>query len=94
MKDEDMQTFANETVNVIQHMGNDVVRLQMLVDNLLEDLGKLNKISCPSCEEEILRPEVKGIPLQDICPSCQSSLLDGEQTSFEDWDNGAEDESE
>ena len=95
MKDEDMQMFMRETVNIIQHMSIDIVKLQTMVYNLLIDMDKMDKVSCHSCGEEIMRPLISNIPLEDTCPMCGSDLFDKSQTSFEDWDNGVvSDESE
>ena len=33
MKDEDVQTFMRETVNIIQHMSIDIVKLQSMMYN-------------------------------------------------------------
>ena len=87
MKDEDLETFMSETVEVIQYMGNDVLKLQMMFYNLLDDMGKMDRVICPSCNEEVIRPILPNIPLEDVCPSCEEGLFDTTQTSVEDWDN-------
>jgi ribosomal protein S27AE len=88
MKDEDMQTFMRETVKVVQYMGNDIMKLQMMVYNLLDDMGKMDRVICPSCNEEVIRPILPNIPLEDVCPSCGEGLFDKNQMSIDDWDNG------
>ena len=88
MKDEDIQMFMRETVRIIQVMGNDVVKLQMMLYNLLSDMGKIERLVCPSCNEEVLRPLLPNIPLEEVCPSCGESLFDKSQMSIDDWDNG------
>ena len=88
MKDEDMQMFMRETVKIIQHMGNDIVKLQMMFYNLLDDIGKIERAVCPSCNEEVLRPLLPNIPLEEVCPACGESLFDKNQMSIDDWDSG------
>tara|TARA_R100001082_G_C4253534_1_gene112463 strand:+ start:174 stop:461 length:288 start_codon:yes stop_codon:yes gene_type:complete len=95
MKDEDVQAFMRETVKIIQYMGMDIVKLQTMVYNLLDDMGKMDRVPCHSCGEEIIRPLLPNIPLEDMCPMCGSDLFEKSQTSVEDWDNGVvSDESE
>jgi hypothetical protein len=87
MKDEDLEMFMRETVKVIQYMGNDVMKLQMMLYNLLNDMGKMDKLICPSCKEEVIRPILPNIPLEDVCPSCGGDLFDKDQMTIDDWDN-------
>ena len=87
MKDEDLEMFMRETVKVIQYMGNDVMKLQMMFYNLLDDMDKMDRIICPSCNEEVIRPILPNIPLEDVCPSCGGDLFDKNQMSIDDWDN-------
>ena len=94
MKDEDIQMFMRETVRIIQVMGNDVVKLQMMFYNLLSEMGKRERLVCPSCNEEVLRPLLPNIPLEEVCPSCGESLFDKNQMSIDDWDNGIRKEEE
>jgi hypothetical protein len=68
-------------------MGNDVMKLQMMLYNLLNDMGKMDKLICPSCKEEVIRPILPNIPLEDVCPSCGGDLFDKDQMTIDDWDN-------
>jgi hypothetical protein len=88
MKDDDLEMFMRETVKVINHMGNDVMKLQMMFYNLLDDMGKMDRVICSFCNEEVIRPILPNIPLEEVCPSCGESLFDKNQMSIDDWDNG------
>jgi|TARA_R110001606_G_scaffold387702_1_gene552569 hypothetical protein len=94
--EEEIQTFMGETINVINYMGDIMNKNQILLYNLMDELNLLNKLECHSCKEEVLIPMLKNIPRAESCPNCQESMLgEGEQTNFEDWDNGVgADESE
>jgi uncharacterized paraquat-inducible protein A len=95
MKDEDIETFIGETTKVIQMIALEQMKIQTLLYSLMEATGHLQKIPCPSCEEQVLRPDLPNVQQNDNCPACDSPLFEGTQTTFEDWDNGAgADESE
>ena len=91
---EDVKTLASEVTKILQLMGGDLMRLQTLVYTHLEEEGKVEKLICNNCKEELLRPNMKAIEKSDICPHCGEDIFGAEQTTFENWDDGVSGEEE
>jgi formylmethanofuran dehydrogenase subunit E len=91
---EDVKALANEVTKILQMMGGDLMRLQTLVYTHLEEEGKVERIICKSCKEELLRPNIKAIEKSDVCPHCGGNIFGTEQTTFENWDDGISGEEE
>ena len=89
-----ISNFSTEVSNVLQILGSDVMKIQKILYNHLDEEGKIERIICKSCGQELLRPDIKGVEKSDICPSCGNNIFEGEQTTFENWDNGTTTEEE
>tara|TARA_R100001443_G_C3311261_1_gene167797 strand:- start:27 stop:320 length:294 start_codon:yes stop_codon:yes gene_type:complete len=89
---EDVQALANEITRILQVMGGDLLRLQTLVYTHLEEEGKVERIICKGCKEELLRPSMKAIEKSDVCPHCGKDIFGKQQTTFENWDDGISEE--
>ena len=63
-------------------------KLNDVLYGLLKDLDKLEAVKCANCKEDITRPQVKGLPRQDDCPSCGGNLFVNKQNAVKDWDYG------
>ncbi len=61
-----------------------------LIYALLDDLGKLETLTCENCKEEISRPVLKDIENTDECPSCGRSLFIKTQVSLDDLHRGSQ----
>ena len=55
----------------------------VLIYALLEDMGKMEKITCVNCKDEVARPTLSGLEQNDDCPSCGKNLFGTEQTSLD-----------
>jgi formylmethanofuran dehydrogenase subunit E len=91
---DDVKALASEVTRILQIMGGDLMRLQTLVYTHLEEEGKIERIVCANCKEELLRPNMKDIEKSDICPHCGGDIYGTEQTTFENWDDGISGEEE
>jgi len=87
-----INAFGKEVGNALMLMGNDLMKMQNLLYLHLQEEGKLEKLTCTSCSNELLRPTVKGIEKSDNCPACGKNIFADKQTTFEDWDSGKTEE--
>jgi PHP family Zn ribbon phosphoesterase len=71
-------------------VAQDLMRLHHLLYTMLDNDGKLERIVCHSCEQEVLRPKLDNLEQSDDCPNCGKDLYKGKQTSIEAWDNDEE----
>ena len=46
----------------------------------LKEQGAAEEVTCQSCQQEILIPLIKGIEREEICPSCNKPLNEGQPT--------------
>jgi len=74
----ELSQFANALVQ-------EVMKHNTLIYSLLEDLNKMEKITCENCSEEVARPILKGLENNDDCPSCGKSLFIKKQASLDDF---------
>ena len=88
VKQEDFENFVQEVAHVISVIGADVMKMQTIVYNLLDEMGKVEKPTCVSCKEKLLIPVVQNIDRSDDCPNCGENIYGNEQTTFESWDEG------
>ncbi len=82
----EMRGVINQLINA---MTSDVGRLNSLVFGILKENGQIKEQSCPKCSQRILSPILKAVPLDKVCPSCGTDLLQG-QTTIDQWDSGEE----
>jgi len=92
VKQEDFTRFVNEVAEAINIIGNDVGKMQVIIYNLLDEMGKVEKPTCVNCGEQLMIPIVKNLVKNENCPRCGSNIYGIEQPSFEDWDNGRKEE--
>ena len=85
---EDFENFVKEVAHVISIMGADVMKMQTIMYNLLDEMGKVEKPSCVSCKETLLIPVVQNVDKSEVCPNCGENIFGNEQTTFESWDDG------
>jgi len=85
---EQHKQLTNGVVQAFEQVSFDYMKLQTMFFALLNDLGKTDTLYCAKCDEEVLRPILKDIPLEQCCPMCGDELsIHMHQTSVEDWDN-------
>ena len=90
VEQEHFENFIQEVAGVISIMGADIMKIQTIMYNLLDEMGKVEKPTCVSCKETLLIPIVQNVDKSDNCPSCGENIYGKEQTTFESWDNGEE----
>ena len=73
----ELSQFANALVQ-------EVMKHNTLIYALLNDMGKMEKIICENCGEEVARPVLKDLENNDDCPSCGKSLFVTKQADLED----------
>tara|TARA_R110002096_G_scaffold181569_3_gene359275 strand:+ start:2431 stop:2742 length:312 start_codon:yes stop_codon:yes gene_type:complete len=92
---EQMKGLTEGIVNAFQQVSYDYAKIQTMFFALLQDLELCETLECVGCEEQVLRPTLKGIPIEDGCPMCGENLFTGTQTTVDEWDSGVgKDESE
>lgn len=72
----ELSQFANALVQ-------EVMKHNTLIYAMLEDAGKMEKIVCENCGEEVARPVLKGLDNNDDCPSCGESLFIKKQVKLD-----------
>ena len=65
-----VEQLAITQQGLIRAVGSDIERLNVLVFSLLDELGKAEKIECVNCHNEIYRPILEKLPMEDTCPVC------------------------
>ena len=86
--------FSREVSHVLQILGADVIKIQTMLYNHLDEEGKIERINCNNCGEELLRPNIRNVDKSDDCPACGENIFGNKQTTFENWDNGKINEEE
>lgn len=82
------EQLTNGVISAFEQVSFDYARLQTMMFALLNDLGKADTLTCAECGEEVMRPILKDLPLEEICPMCNGNLIvHPTQTTVEDWDN-------
>ena len=84
----EMRGVINQLINA---MTSDIGRLNSLVFGILKESDSIKEHHCPSCDQKILSPLLKAVPVDKNCPSC-GVLLDKNQTTIDQWDSGEEEE--
>lgn len=65
-----VEQIAMTQQGLIRAVGSDIERLNVIVFSLLDELGKAEKIQCVNCDNDIYRPLLEKLPIEDICPVC------------------------
>ncbi len=82
------EQLTKGVVNAFEHVSFDYAKLQTMFFALLDDLGKTDTLSCSECSEEVMRPLLSKLPVENTCPMCGGDLsIDASQTTVNDWDN-------
>ena len=90
---EKQDNLTKGVVNAFEQVSFDYSKLQTMIFALLEDLGKTDTLTCSECNEEVMRPLLSKLPIEEICPMCGGDLIkDVSQTTVDDWDNGTTEE--
>ncbi len=92
VSEKDFKVFVQEVATVIGMMGTDIGKTQALIYAILEDMGKVEKPNCASCKEQLVIPILASLEKSEVCPNCGDNVYGTTQVSFEDWDNGREEE--
>ena len=83
-----LQAELNTTTNEFRSFANamipEVMKHNALIYAMLEEMGKMEKITCANCKEEVARPTLSGLEQNDDCPACGKNLVDKVQTSLDD----------
>ena len=89
------EDFVRDVANALTLIGADLMKLQKLVYASLDASGHIETITCPHCKEQLMIPvNLPNIEKNDRCPACGSHLYEGEQKTFENWDEGITGEEE
>ena len=72
---QELSEFRNEMSQFANVMVAEVMKHNTLIYAILEDAGKMEKITCENCGEEVARPVLKGLENNDECPACAESLF-------------------
>ena len=73
----EFNAFANAAVT-------DIMKLNHIVFGMLDEQGKITRITCVNCKEEAIRPEIEGIENTEDCPNCGRNLHKPEQINLQD----------
>ena len=85
---EKQENLTKGVVQAFEHVSFDYAKLQTMFFALLQDLGKTDTLSCSDCDEEVMRPLLSQLPVENTCPMCGGDLvIDTSQTTVDDWDN-------
>ena len=83
-----LQAELNTTTNEFRSFANamipEVMKHSALIYAVLEEMGKMEKITCANCKEEVARPTLSELEQNDDCPACGKNLFGTEQTSLDD----------
>ncbi len=79
----ELDTTTNEFRSFANAMVQEVMKHNVLIYALLEDMGKMEKITCVNCKDEVARPTLSELEQNDDCPSCGKNLFGTEQTSLD-----------
>lgn len=88
------ESWMREVATALNVLGMDVMKMQRLLFASLAEQGHVKEVTCPSCKEILLIPTLPNIEQSDICPKCGSSIYEGNQMTFENWDAGTTEEEE
>jgi predicted RNA-binding Zn-ribbon protein involved in translation (DUF1610 family) len=94
VKQEHFDNFVQEVAGVVSILGGDLMKVQLILYNLLDEMGKIEKPICVSCKESLMIPVVKNIEKSDDCPNCGENIYGKGTTTFENWDEGQDGEEE
>lgn len=80
----ELTELKNELSQFANALVQEVMKHNTLIYAMLEDMGKMEKVVCENCNEEVARPILKGLDNNDDCPSCGKSLFVSKQADLED----------
>tara|TARA_R100000234_G_scaffold33008_1_gene19408 strand:- start:50 stop:364 length:315 start_codon:yes stop_codon:yes gene_type:complete len=80
----EVASLKNELSQFANALVQEVMKHNTLIYAMLSDMGKMEKIICENCGEEVARPVLKDIENTDDCPSCGKSLFITKQADLED----------
>lgn len=88
-----LQKDVNEMKGVINQLINamtgDISRLNSLIFGILKETDSIKEHNCHACNQKILSPILKAVPMDTKCPSCGADL-NKNQTTIDEWDSGEE----
>ena len=76
----DFASFANAAAT-------DIMKLNHIIYGLLDEQGKISKVTCVNCKQEAIRPDIEGLEQSDECPNCGRNLHKTEQINLQDMQN-------
>ena len=82
--DKELQDLKREFAGFANAAATDIMKLNHIIYGLLDEQSKISKITCVNCNEEAIRPDIKGLEQSDICPNCGRSLHKTEQINLQD----------
>ena len=76
----DIKDMRQYLMQFTQAVSMDIHRLNVILFSYLKEQGAAEEVTCHSCQQEILIPLIKGIEREEICPSCNKPLNEGQPT--------------
>ena len=83
-----VSTIEKEFHGFANAAATDLMKVNRLLYAVMEDMGKLEKLNCASCGEEILRPNLDGLEQTEDCPACGRNIYGSDQTTLDDLQKG------
>lgn len=83
----DLKELRIEFGSFANAAATDIIKLNHLVFGMLDEQGKITKITCVNCKEEAIRPDIEGIENSEDCPNCGRNLHKTEQINLQDMQN-------
>jgi len=80
--DEKMSIMAGRIDGFLHMIMQELEKHNTLILRTLQHLDLISEDKCPSCSGSIRVPQFEGIERPDICPYCEASLDDTEQTTL------------
>ena len=76
----DIKDMRQYLMQFTQAVSMDIHRLNVILFSYLKEQVAEEEVTCHYCQQEILIPLIKGIEREEICPSCNKPLNEGQPT--------------
>jgi len=79
----ELDELKGEFARFANAAATDIMKLNHLVYAMLDEQGKITKITCTNCGQEAVQADIEGVEQSEQCPHCGQNLHEATQTTLE-----------